>query len=439
MNEPRLHDVAQGAIVPLGWRDIRRLFRWRRSFVAWVAISFCVGALIFASSLPTLYTGTSVVALSPRPTADTDADDALEITMPAYVARATAPTRIAEVAREVGVPGDELADELEISYEAESATMLIELQLRSAADAAQAANLFATGVVEAAQDDPLVEAEVVSLALPEGEPDAPRRGMMGLAALGAGAIVGSAAALYLERTNRHLRTASDIPRSLGLRVLGTIPRSRVFRTPTRALAHPTVGPAFRTLRANVLRSLTEDKAVIAVTSPEQGAGKSMISSLLAESLARLGKKVLLVDADLYRPSIARRFKLDVHRSLAAALRGTAPLERAIKRGWVENLWVLPTKPDREAGDLISARLPGLLREGSELVDIVVVDSAPVRGTSEGKLVASISDGVLLVIHRGTKEEPVMDALSALETMRITILGTVINGVPGDPEADYDFV
>ena len=430
--------MAQGAIVPMGWRDVTRLFRWRRSFVAWISVFFCVGALIFASSLPTLYAGTTVVALIPRPTADTDADDALEITMPAYVARATAPATIAEVAREIGVPGDEIADELEITYEAESATMLIELQLRSAADAAKAANLFAEGVVEEAQDDPLVEAEVVSLALPDGEPDAPRRGLIGLAALGAGAIVGSAAALYQERTRRHLRTASDIPRALGLRVLGTIPQSRVFRTPTRALAHPTIGPAFRTLRANVLRTFTEDEAVIAVTSPDPGAGKSMVSALLAESLARLGKRVLLVDADLYRPSIARRFKLDVHRSLAAALRGTTPLEQAIKRGWVENLWVLPTKSDREAGDLISARLPGLLQEGSDLVDIVVVDSPPVRGTSEGKLVGSMSDGVLLVIRRGTKEEPVMDALSTLETMRITVLGTVINGVPGDPEADYDF-
>ncbi len=251
-------------------------------------------------------------------------------------------------------------------------------------------------------------------------------------------MVGSAVALYKERTKRHLRTPLQVAKGLNLRVVGVVPQSRVFRSPKRALAHPTVGAAFRTLRANVLRSITEDKAIIAVTSPDQGAGKSVISALLGESLARLGKRVLLVDADLYRPSIARKFKLDVHRSLAATLRGTIPLDQAMKRGWVEGLWVLPTKFDREAGDLISKRLPMVLREGSDLADIVIVDSAPVRGTSEGKLVASMTDGALLVIRRGTEEESVIDALGALETLGVPVIGVVINGIPGDLEADYDF-
>lgn len=406
--------------------------------MAWIAISFCVGALVFASSLPTLYAGTSVVALVPRTTADVDSDDAVEIAMPAHAARVRAPATLAEVARDVGVSAEEIERDLLITYEPETATMLIEVQLRSPADAAQAANALAEGVVDETAQDPLVEGEVVSRALPEGDPDGPPRGMMGLAALGAGLVVGSAAALLLERTKRHLRTPADVPRAVGLRVLGTVPQSRVFKSPTRALSHPTVGPAFRTLRVNVLRSLTDDKAIIAVTSPDQAAGKSLVSALLAESLARLGKRVLLVDADLYRPSIARKFKLDVHRSLAAALRGTIPLKQAMKHGWVENLWVLPTKSDKEAGDLISSRLPALLREGSELVDIVIVDSAPVQGTSEGKLVAAMADGVLMVIRRGTEEDAVIEALGAIETLRIPVIGAVINGVPGDLEADYDF-
>lgn len=421
-----------------GWRDLSRLIRWRRGFIAWIAISFSIGASIFASTLPTLYAGNAVVALVPLPSDETDSDDAVEIAMPAYVAQATSPTTIEEVAAEVGVPAGDLAEELHVTYEPESSTMAIELQLPSPANAADAANAIAARVITAAQGDELVAAEVVSRALPEGEPDAPRRGLMGLAALGAGTVVGTAAALFLERTRRNLRTSADIPRALGLQVLGAVPRSRVFRTPTRALSHPTVGSAFRTMRANVLRSLTEDKAIIAVTSPDQGAGKSVISSLLAESLARVGRSVLLIDADLYRPSIARKFKLDVHRSLAAVLRGTIPLKQAVKKGWVESLLVLPTKSDKEAGDLISSRFPALLEEGSQLVDIVIVDCPPLRGTSEGKLLASMTDGALLVVRRGTKEDAVIDSLGALETLRTPVIGVVINGVPGDLEADYNF-
>jgi capsular exopolysaccharide synthesis family protein len=406
--------------------------------VAWAAIASCVGALIFAATLPTLYAGNSVVAFVPRPGIDVDSDDAVEITMPAYTARAQAPSTISAIALEVDVPAGDLADGLELQYETESSTMMIEVQLPSPADAADAANAIAAFILEEADDDPLIEPEVVSRALPDGDPDAPRRGLMGIAALGAGAVMGSAAAVYLELTNRQLRSPSDVPRSLGLRVLGTIPQSRVFRTPTRALAHPTVGAAFRTLRTNLLRSLTEERPVIVVTSPEQGAGKSLISALLAESLARLGKRVLLIDTDLYRPTLARKFKLDAHRSLAAALRGTIPLQTAIKRGWADGLWVVPTKSDKEAGDLISARLPDLLREAAERFDIVILDAAPIRGTAEGKLVASMTDGVLFVIRRGTEEGQVIDALGALETLRIPVIGTVVNGVPGDLEADYDF-
>lgn len=421
-----------------GWRDLWRLIRWRRGFITWIAISFSIGALIFASTLPTLYMGNAVVALVPRPTTDADSDDAVEIAMPAYVAQATSPATIREVAAQVGVPAGDLAEDLRVTYEPESSTMAIELQLPSPADAADAANAIAAGVIAAAEGDELVAAELVARALPEGEPDAPRRGLMGLAALGAGTVVGTTAALFLERTRRSLRTSADIPRGLGLRVLGTIPRSRVFRTPMRALSHPTVGSAFRTMRANVLRSLTDDKAVIAVTSPDQGAGKSVISSLLAESLARVGRSVLLIDADLYRPTLASKFKLDVHRSLAAVLRGTIPLEQAIKKGWVDSLWVLPTKSDKEAGDLISTRFPTLLEEASRLADIIIVDCPPLRGTSEGKLLSAMTDGALLVIRRGTKEDAVIDSLGALETLGTPVFGVVMNGLPRDLEADHTF-
>ena len=422
------------------WRDVLRWVRLRRRLIIMVAVSFMIGAAVYASTLPTLYAGRVVVALVPRETSDADSDDAVELTMPVYAARVQSPTTVREVARRLAVPADELADELTVTYEEESSTMTIETQMGSPSDAADAANALAATVVQGTEEDALVEGEIVSRALPEAEPDAPRRGMLALSALGAGIVVGMAASVFVESTNRKLRTTRDIARTIGLPVLGGIPRSRVFRkTPRRALSHPTVGSAFRSLRSSVLRSLPADgKTILAVTSPEPGAGKSVISALLAESIARVGRSVVLVDGDLYRPTLARKFQLDVHRSLAAALRGTISVHSAMKQGWVDGLWVLTTKSDKEAGDLVASRLPTVLREALEHVDIAIVDTPPLTGSAEGASISAMADAVLLVIRTGTTEDPLFDALNSIDTLKTPVIGVVANWLPEDLEADYEF-
>ena len=430
------------AVATRAWgpRDVLRWLRWRRGFIALVGISFMIGGAVYASTLPTLYDARTVVALVPRSTSGADSDDAVEITMPLYVAYAKGAATVRAIAVDIGVSPSDLSDGLAITYEPESSTMMIDTQLGSPTDAAAAANALADVVLAKSSDDPLIEGEVVSRALPESEPDAPRRGALALAALGAGLVVGAAATVFVESTNRQLRTTTEIARSARVPVLGAIPKSRAIRRfPRRALSQPNVGSAFRSLRAALFRSLpAEGKSIVVVTSAEEGAGKSTVAGLLAESMARVGRRVLLIDADLTRPSIARRFKLDVHRSLSAALRGTITVEAAMKKGWTDGLRVLTTKADEEAGDLVATKLPGVLSDALEHVDLIIIDAPPLIGSAEGKTIAPMGDGVLLVVRTGTTQDPLFDALSSLETLRTPLIGVVANSLPADLEADHAF-
>ena len=432
-----MNSTAAAPALP-GWRTLVITIRWRRRFVALVALSFMTGGIAYAMSLPTLYEGRAVVALVPRPSAQTGADDALAIAMPAYATEISSPAVLNDVALEYGVKAAELSDGLEVSFEPESTNLEIVTKLPSPADAAEIANALASVAIERSDEDSFVAGEVVVRALPDGDPDAPRRGLLGLASLGAGLISGVAVAVYSETTARRIRTPSDVVSASGLPIIGRIPRSRVFKTkPREALAHPDVGAAFRGLRASVLRSSAlGDKPVIAVTSPGASDGKTIVASLLAESIARVGTRVLLIDANLYRPSLARTFKLDAHRALTAVIRRTIPLRDAIRKGWVDDLYVLPARADRDAGDLITARLPEVIAEALSHVKVVVIDAPPLIGSAEGRTISGMATGIVVVVRMGDTGAPLNDALLTLESVDSTVLGIVANAVPGNEETDF---
>src|SRR5204862_439104 len=120
-------------------------------------------------------------------------------------------------------------------------------------------------------------------------------------------------------------------------------RRLLAKRPLEAFSDPAIGAAFRTLRANLEPQLREQSVtVLLVTSPGKGEGKTTVAALLAESLARLGTRTLLADADMRRPRVAHLAKLEGRRGLAAVLRDEGTLADETQPGWVEALWVLPT-------------------------------------------------------------------------------------------------
>ena len=175
--------------------------------------------------------------------------------------------------------------------------------------------------------------------------------------------------------------------------------------------------------------------VIVVTSPGPGEGKTTVSSNIAVGLAEAGQKVLIVDMDLRRPRLHTVFDLPNDRGLSDLIRSKTPLQitemdTPIIQTKVPGISIL-TSGKVETGAiseiLHSPRLPVLLRQLREAFDTVIVDTPPVLQFSESRLVASLADGVILVLRSGmTDKSRAVMARDQLAMDGIEVIGAILN-------------
>lgn len=189
--------------------------------------------------------------------------------------------------------------------------------------------------------------------------------------------------------------------------------------------------AYRTLRTNIQYSLFDKEVrIILVTSSEPGEGKSTTSGNLALSFAQAGKSVVLIDCDLRKPSIHKKFKLSNQAGLSDVLVGKANVEETVNK-YTKNLDILtagkiPPNPSEMLG---SKAMGKLLEEIKEHYDIVILDTSPVLAVTDAQILSRIADGTVLVVRAEvTKKEAVIRAKDLLDMVGAKILGTVINGV-----------
>ena len=140
--------------------------------------------------------------------------------------------------------------------------------------------------------------------------------------------------------------------------------------------------------------------VIVVTSPSPADGKTTVTTLLGEALGRLGMRVLLIDADLRRPGFARVIGVAPRPGLAEVLRGETSVLAAAQSGWSENVSVLATAHDPEAGDLLARRFTDVIDEAKESFDLILVDTPPLLSTDDARTMATMAKGILLVVVAG---------------------------------------
>jgi len=409
--------------------------RWRWKTAALLTAAFFAGTFLYAESLPPAFDGEAVVAFAPR--AGVDADT-VRVVLPSYVRFVVAPETVRRVAEQLDEDRDELQSAVDAEVPQDTGNLIITVRSPTPERAAAAANAFAEEALSRARGDELIDGELVAEALPPREPAAPPRRLLEAAGLVVGLILGLTVGFILERGRPRVRSWRDLARATGYPVIGRVPASRALRTrPTHAFAEPVIGAAFRTLRTNLeleLRDHTID--VIIVTSPTPGDGKTTIAALVAESLARLGAHVLLVDADLRRPGVARTFRLAHRSGTREVLRQTASLAEALQPGWTDGLTVLPTRPDPDAGDLIARRFDGMIREAREHYDVVVVDTPPLLGTDDARTIVTMGSGVLLVVQVGAMAGPVNEAVLVLEGLKAKVLGVVGNRLRESRETYY---
>jgi capsular exopolysaccharide synthesis family protein len=175
-----------------------------------------------------------------------------------------------------------------------------------------------------------------------------------------------------------------------------------------------------------------------LTSATQGEGKTTLAAHLAIANADRGKKTLLVDGDLRRPSLHTKFALTPGQGLSNVLTGDFPWREAvIPIEGQPNLDFLPAGlGSHRAADLIGPHLATLLDEFAKEYDLVILDSPPLLGFAECLQMASAADGVLIVSRAGeTRRNAVAEVVSVLKRLRVNIVGVVLNQVTHNMSPD----
>ena len=234
-----------------------------------------------------------------------------------------------------------------------------------------------------------------------------------------------------------MKSVEDLRRIARLPVLGRIPQERrLGRQPlilhTRPLSP--AAEAFRQLRTS-LRFLNATQRVNAVmlTSPLRNEGRTTVVCNLALAMTQVGRRVVVVDADLRRPRVADILQLPGAPGLSEVLAGRAKLPNVV-RSWgggafdVVTSGSVPTNPSEL---LDSPRMANLILDLRTRYDLVLVDAPPLLPVTDAVALTKLMDGsVLLARHGATTVEQVHAALGALATVSARILGTVLTAAPG---------
>jgi capsular exopolysaccharide synthesis family protein len=246
---------------------------------------------------------------------------------------------------------------------------------------------------------------------------------------------------FLEFRARRIHSTDEVVAGLGMRVVGAVPalvrrgRHPALQAATAEHSHP-LGESIDGIRTMLLRSAGADGTrVVMVTSAVSGEGKTTLASNLALSLARAGRRTLLVDCDLRRPAAHQLFEQTLQPGFSEVLLGEVELPDAVRPTTSdENLWLLPAGQwDREVlAELAKDQPEAIFERLRQEFDFVVVDSHPVLPATDSLLVGQHVDAVIVSVMRQVSQAPrVYEATQRLATLGIRIFGAVVNGMPNE--------
>jgi succinoglycan biosynthesis transport protein ExoP len=246
-----------------------------------------------------------------------------------------------------------------------------------------------------------------------------------------GLVLGIGMAFLIEMLDESIRSVQDVERKLGLPLLGSIPKLDKGTTPAEAIAdlRSPFAEAYYSVQT-ALQFSTEQgiPRSLAVLSARPSEGKTTSATAIARNLARLGTRVLLIDADLRNPSLHRVMGVENSAGLSNYLSSNAGLEHFVKESTQPNLYLMPSGPlpPNPAQLLAGARLLELLKDAGAVFDIVVFDAPPIMGLADAPLLASRVGGVVLVVESGrTGRKVVKAAIRRLKIGNARILGVLL--------------
>lgn len=439
------------------FQDYWQIFRSHRFSVFGIAL---LGALVsgyLAHTTVPQYRATASVYFSlPASSSATDLNQGATFTQAQVLSYARLATKQIVLDRVI----DELDLDLtprqlarSISASASSNTVIVDVSAVSAkpATAAAVANSTAEqlGVVvrtlapNDAQGRPAINAAIVAEATPPNFPFTPNTKRDVAIGLVGGLLLGYALALARELLNTKPRDADEIAELTGAPILTQVAQDREISEQTRAPggSTSTTNEAFRRLRTN-LRYVGAERPnnVITVTSSIPGEGKSTVALNFALACAEAGDRVLLIDADLRKPAIARYLDIDRRRGLTNFLGDRQPLDELVQEiQQVGPLDVLASGdiPPNPSQLIDSAPMTQLIAFARMQYDVVIIDSPPLVPVSDGAILARRSDAAVLVANlRLVHRAQLTESAGYLRQVGGELVGVVVNGAVLGEESEY---
>jgi capsular exopolysaccharide synthesis family protein len=249
-------------------------------------------------------------------------------------------------------------------------------------------------------------------------------------------LLGLAGVGFWELRARRISDSQEVEQELGMRVLGTLPTLNCGSRARRQTAEDLVNQNLLVESIDAIRTmLLCDESVcscrtLMVTSALSREGKTTLASHLATSIARAGRRTLLIDCDLRRPSVYRLFDLQPGPGVSEVVTGEASLDQAVVPAAVSNLWLLPAgqKAQEAIPALAQGRLQGLFQQLRDTYDFIILDTSPIVPVSDGLLIGKHADAVVLSLRSQVSQTTsVQIASERLRVLGIRILGAVVNG------------
>jgi capsular exopolysaccharide synthesis family protein len=246
-----------------------------------------------------------------------------------------------------------------------------------------------------------------------------------------GTFLGVLLALVFEYLDDTLKGPEDVEKQLGLSVVGVIPKLKPPLTPVLALEDPrsAFAEAYRSVRTAL--QFATDAGVprcLLVTSATPSEGKTTTALALAKNFAQLGKRVLIIDADLRNPSLHRELGLENGNGLSNYLAGAVKANDVLQATEVPHLMFIASGPlpPNPAELLVGPKLLSLLTIAAEKFDQVIVDGPPVMGLADAAILGNICAGTLLVIEAGeTRVAIARNGLKRLLAARSRVVGALL--------------
>lgn len=420
-----------------------------------------VVGLAYAASLQPIYRSTSSVFVSSQ-RGETSSEilqgsSFTQAQVQSYAALATLPVVLDPVIKDLNlnVTAQDLAPSVTADISLNTVIIDVTVTNSSAESAAEIANAVTAELstqaerLEARSKDgggspvsPVTMTTVASAQVPDA-PFSPNTRFIVLSGLLGGLILAIGGSIAYEFLDTRMRGPRDAERVGPQPFLGSVSRRKRSDTSVvvmRSDPYGTIAEDFRRISTNLdFADIDNPIRSIVVTSASPAEGKSTISINIALAMAERLERVLLIDADLRKPSMATYCGIDGTVGLTSVLVGSAALEDAI-RPWADGAidilpsGVVPANPSQMLG---SEAMADLLRDLVARYDFVVVDSPPLLPVTDSLTIAKLTDGAVVVSRfKKTRRQQFSEALESIEGVSARVIGTVLNATPRTSKDSY---